>query len=284
MSEEIEIAGIKVPKADWDATPASIQTFVIVLSERLSQLEEKLNQNSQNSSKPPSTDGFGKPGKGKGKAKKQTRKGTQTDSSKSPRQVRKLYPVEACKEVYEVVPEVCSGCGGSLSGCDSQVHRYQVIELPPITPTVFEYRLHQLTCKHCGESTRASVPAGVSLLGYGACLTAIVALLSGSYRQSHRQVQALMSDLFNVTLSRDGVGRLRQEMSEAVSEPVAEAKDYIQSQAVMHCDETGFVQGNRDGQNPQHKKGWLWVLVTPLMSFFEVVLSRSQATTLSIDF
>ena len=67
-------------------------------------------------------------------------------------------------------------------------------------------------------------------------------------------------------------------MSEAVSEPVAEAKDYIQSQAVMHCDETGFVQGNRDGQNPQHKKGWLWVLVTPLMSFFEVVLSRSQAT------
>ena len=72
MSEEIEIeiAGIKVPKADWDATPASIQALVIVLSERLSQLEEKLDQNSRNSSKPPSTDGFGKPAKGKGKVKK----------------------------------------------------------------------------------------------------------------------------------------------------------------------------------------------------------------------
>ena len=192
--------------------------------------------------------------------------------------MRKLYPVEACKEVYEVVPEVCSGCGGPLSGCDSQAHRHQVIELPPITPTVLEYRLHQLTCEHCGASTRASVPAGVSALGYGERLTAIVALLSGCYRQSHRQVQALMSDLFNVTISRGGVGRLRQEMSEAVREPVAEAKSYVQSQVVMHCDETGFVQGNRDGQNPQRKKGWLWVLVTPLVSFFEVVLSRSQAT------
>ena len=123
------------------------------------------------------------------------------------------------------------------------------------------------------------MPAGVSLLGYGDRLSAIVALLSGSYHQSHRQVQALMSDLFNVPLSRGGVGRLRQEMSEAVSEPMAETKDYIQSQAVKHCDETGFIQGDRDGQNPQHKKGWLWVLVTPLVSFFEVVLSRSQATT-----
>ena len=278
MSEEIEIAGIKVPKADWDATPVSIQTLVIVLSERLSQLEEKLNKNSRNSSKPPSADGFGKPAKGKGKAKKQTRKDAQTDSSKSPRQVRKLYPIEACKEVHEVIPEVCGSCGGGLSGCDSQAHRHQVIELPPITPMVMEYRLHQLTCDCCGESTRARLPAGVSPLGYGERLTAIVAMLSGSYRQSHRQVQALMSDLFNVTVSRGGVGRLRQEMSEAVSAPVAEAKGYVQAQTVKHSDETSFVQGNRDGQNPQKKKGWLWVLATPLVSFFEVVLSRSQAT------
>lgn len=32
------------------------------------------------------------------------------------------------------------------------------------------------------------------------------------------------------------------------------------------------------GGNPQRTKGWLWVLVTPLLSVFEVMLSRSQAT------
>ena len=49
-------------------------------------------------------------------------------------------------------------------------------------------------------------------------------------------------------------------------------------QPVVNCDETGFAQGNQDGGNPQHRRGWLWVLVTPLVSVFAIVLSRSQAT------
>jgi len=87
-----------------------------------------------------------------------------------------------------------------------------------------------------------------------------------------------MDELFGVRLSRGAVGRLRHEMSQALSEPMAAAKDYVQSQPVIHSDETGFSQGNRDGGNPNRSKGWMWVLVTPLVSFFEVVLSRSQAT------
>jgi len=115
-------------------------------------------------------------------------------------------------------------------------------------------------------------------LGYGERLTAMVALLSGAYRLSYRQVCAVMDDLFGVRLSRGGIGRLRQEISDAVSPAVEEAKAYVQGQPVMHSDETSYPQGNRDGGNPQRTKGWLWVLVTPLVSFFEVVLSRSQAT------
>jgi hypothetical protein len=106
----------------------------------------------------------------------------------------------------------------------------------------------------------------------------MVALLSGGYRLSYRQVCAVMDDLFGVRLSRGGVGRLRQEISDAVSPAVEEAKAYVQGQSVLHSDETSYPQGNRDGGNPQRTKGWLWVLVTPLVSFFEVVLSRSQAT------
>ena len=105
----------------------------------------------------------------------------------------------------------------------------------------------------------------------------MVALLSGAYRLSYRQVCAVMDDLFGVRLSRGGIGRLRQEISDAVSPSVAAAKAYVQAQPMMHSDETSYPQGNRDGENPQRTKGWLWVLVTPLVSFFEVVLSRSQA-------
>lgn len=59
---------------------------------------------------------------------------------------------------------------------------------------------------------------------------------------------------------------------------VEPAHNYVQHQPVVNCDETGFVPGNQDGGNPKQSRGWLWVLVTPLVSVFAVALSRSQAT------
>lgn len=287
MSEEIEIAGIKVPKADWEATPPSIQALIMVLverlnhqseqinhlNERLSHLEERLNQTSKNSSKPPSSDGFGQAGKAKKPVKKRQSPG---QSTKRPRQARKLKPSQECDQVLEVKPSVCQGCGVRLSGDDRYPHRHQEIELPPIEPMVIEYRLHQLSCNTCGEMTRAPLPSGVSPSGYGERLSAIVGLLSGPYRQSYRQVCGLMAGVFGVRLSRGSVGRLRDELSAALEAPVSAAKTYVQSQSRVHSDETSFPQGNRDGKNPKKTKGWLWVLVTPFVSFFEVVFSRSQ--------
>jgi len=277
MPEEIEIAGIKIPQADWDATPLSVQVLVRVLSERLAQLEERLGQNSQNSSRPPSSDSLGNKPKAEAR-QNQGKRGSKRSASSTPRQVRKLYPSEVCSEVHEQIPAICGDCGAALQGVDAQPHRHQVVEVPPMSPEIIEYRLHRLTCEQCGAQTRSRLPEGVSSLGYGVRLTAMVALLSGAYRQSYRQVSGLLSDLVGIAVSRGGVGRLRQEMSEAVSLPVAAAQDYVQTQAVIHSDETSFPQGNGDGLNPKQTKGWLWVLATPLVCFFEVALSRSQAT------
>jgi transposase len=292
MSEEIElVAGIKVPKSDWDATPVSVRVAVSSalsllseqinqlkrenqqLSERVSHLEEKLQQNSQNSSQPPSRDGIGKQVKEPNPSKrKQSRPGSESKPAKE------LYPIELCQQVHEQVPRTCEVCGEALTGVDVKPYRHQVIELPPVTPAVIEYRLHQLSCEHCGSATRGSLPPQVSRSGYGERLAAVVALLSGEYRQSHRMVQSLMQVLFNVRLSRGSVNRLRCEVSEAVSAAVDGALSYVQSQDILHSDETSFKQGNGDKLNPTQSQGWLWVLVTPLVSFFEVVLSRSGET------
>ncbi|MBW4573014.1 MAG: transposase [Tolypothrix carrinoi HA7290-LM1] len=53
-----------------------------------------------------------------------------------------------------------------------------------------------------------------------------------------------------------------------------EAKQYIQSSNVVGADETSFNQANLNGCNPQQRKAWLWVAVTPLVTFFEIALSR----------
>jgi hypothetical protein len=278
MSSPITIAGIEIPQADWDATPESVRALVTVLSERLAHIEEQLNQNSQNSSRPPSSDGFGKPGQStaeKQSQKKRKKKRSRSGSSSKP---PKLYPIESCSEVHVHVPERCAHCGEQLSGTDEQPHCHQIIDIPPLEAYVIEHQLHQLDCAFCGEKTRSPLPIEVPTTGYGDRLAAIVAWLSGEHRQSHRMVQSLLYTLFGVELSRGSVNRLRQQVSEAVAAPVEEAHEYVQTQAFVHSDETGFTQGNGDGLNSTQTQGWLWVLVTPLVAVLSVVLSRSQAT------
>jgi len=151
------------------------------------------------------------------------------------------------------------------------------VELPEIQPLVDEYRLHQLGCPHCGEMTRARLPAEVPASGYGPRLVATVGLLSGPYRQSERQTQQALEDLYQVEVALGTINKLRQEVSEALAEPVAEVFEFAQAQAVAHADETGWAQGNSDGNNCERRKAWLWVMVTSWVTVFQVHLNRGQA-------
>ncbi|ASC69925.1 hypothetical protein XM38_046480 [Halomicronema hongdechloris C2206] len=85
-----------------------------------------------------------------------------------------------------------------------------------------------------------------------------------------------MADLFGLPIALGSVNNLRQQASEAVAEPVEVAKTYARQQPIVGSDETSFSQGNVDGHNPEGRQGWLWVVVTPWVSVFEVFLHHSQ--------
>jgi transposase len=90
-------------------------------------------------------------------------------------------------------------------------------------------------------------------------------------------VVRLLSEIFEVEMSVGSVGRLRQAVSEALAVPVAEAHEYVKQHRQVNIDETSFAQGNSDGGNSKATQGWLWVVVTPLVCYFQVLLSRSHA-------
>jgi transposase len=280
--------------AEWEQVPASVESLLEVIlevfqenAEKIRQLEERaeklarenqqlweqLRRNSGNSSQPPSSD-FGQKEKPKSQRKKSERnRGGQPGHAGHQ---RNLVPVEQCQKVIDHYPKCCKKCGEKLQGQDPDPYRHQVVEIPPVQPEVEEHRLHELACAHCGEKTRAGLPEGVSLSGYGARVKAVVALLGGVYRASQRMTASAMEDLFGIEMSLGTVNQLRQQMSQALAEPVEEAHQYIQEQRIVHADETGFRQGNADGNNPGGKKAWLWVAVTSLVTVFHVTLSRGQ--------
>ena len=260
MSTEIEIAGIQIPQSDWKATPETVKAVVTVLSERLGYIEEQLKQNSQNSSRPPSSDSLAnEPDKTNGKNKKKSKsKPKSRNSSSAKKKTERLYPLEACKEVHTHVPENCQHCGEKLRGKDEQPYRHQIVEIPPLSAYVIEHQLHQLECDCCGQKTRAPLPSEVPSTGSGDRLAAVVAWLSGEHRQSHRKVKSLLANLFSIEVSRGTINRLRQQVSEAVAKAVEQAHEYVKGQGFIHGDETGFSQGNGDGLNPQGRKGKGW--------------------------
>jgi transposase len=68
-------------------------------------------------------------------------------------------------------------------------------------------------------------------------------------------------------MSLGTIANLEQATVQAVAEPVAEARAYVQQQPVAYLDETGW----REGQ----QRAWLWTAVTAWVTGFVVRLSRS---------
>ena len=257
---------------DWATTPESVRVLVAVLFEtieqlqrRIAQLEERLNQNSSNSSMPPSSDPPGKPARPKGQASGRKRGG----QLGHPGQTRMLKPVEQVDRLIDLRPVQCCGCGALLLGEDPAAQRHQVTELPRIEPVVIEYRRHTLSCLACGTETAAAWPADMPVGGFGSSVQAMVGYLTGRMGISQRDVEEAMAALFRTELALGSVSAQQQAVSQALEQPIAAAQAYVQQQPATNVDETGWRE--------QNKRAWLWVGATPQVAVFSIQSTRGAA-------
>ncbi|HEX2092423.1 MAG TPA: IS66 family transposase, partial [Longimicrobiaceae bacterium] len=186
---------------------------------------------------------------------------------------RALLPVEQVDEIVPVVPERCRHCQQPFPGTEaprrSRVWRHQVVELLPLAVRVTEYQMAVRRCAACGKRTRADLPAGVPRRPFGARLTAVIALLSGRYRLSRREVRQLLQDLWQVRVSLGAVVRQEQAQSAALAPIIEEARAAVQQAAVVNMDETGWRQ--------EQRRAWLWTVVTGTLTVFRIDRSRGGA-------
>src|SRR5262245_41551376 len=190
-----------LPPGIWAATPSAAQALILTLQERIRELEAQLGQTSANSSRPPSSDPPEAPARPKAPPSGRKRGGQPGHRGVH----RALLPVEQVDEVIVVVPEACRQCQQPLPASTGhrrgRVWRHQVVELLPLAVRVTEYQMVRRRCTQCGKRTRAELPPGVPRRPFGPRLTAVVALLSGRYRLSRREVRQLLHDLWTVRVS-----------------------------------------------------------------------------------
>jgi transposase len=264
-----------VPVEVWEQAPEAVQVVMGAMVEyyerRIAKLESevreltaRLNQTSQNSSKPPSSDGphvKRKPPKPPSGRKPGGQLG-------HPPHQRALVPVEKVDHVIACKPPQCRRCGERLTGSDPEPWRHQVVELPPVQPHVTEYQRHRLKCTRCGITTCGELPTGVGSTCYGPRLASIVALCTGGYHLSKRMVESFCREVLGIELSVGEICAIEQTVTQAVAPAVADAAVYVQS-CDLNMDETSWKE--------QWKRRTLWTLVTTQLSVFVITKGRSVA-------
>src|SRR6266536_1481989 len=248
------------------AVVAALEAQVAALQAQVADLRARLGQDSSNSSRPPSSD---PPGTPRPEAAPGTRRpGGQPGHAGHH---RALLPPERVDQVITLRPEWCADCGAPLAAeagpDDPAEERHQVVELPALAVVAAEYRLAARRCGACGRVTRAGAPAEVGASSFGPRLQAVVALLSGRYRVSRREVVQLLADLWGAELSLGSVAALEQATSAALGPVVAEARAAAQRERVANLDETGWREGRR--------RAWRWTLVTATLTVFQIAPRRA---------
>lgn len=228
------------------------------------ELRAQLSRNSQNSSKPPSSDMPGtRPPKEPRRGKKRRRGGQpghQGRFAAEPDHVDHIKQYRAAR---------CMHCAASLAKgkATGSYSNHFVYELPEIRPTVTDHQCWDVQCGQCGKVTPAQLPPEVPKGQYGPSVQAMTGLIRGELKQSVRQTSDVMTGVLHVPMSTGMVAKTQGQVSRALEEPFQEALRHAQRDDRAHADETSWRQDK--------KKAWLWVSVTTLVTVFLVRTRRN---------
>jgi len=232
---------------------------IAFLSKKIIDLEAKLNTDSTNSSRPPSSDNpYNKPARKSGKKGKPGAK----KGHKGHRQ-EMLSPTQT----EHLVPRPCS------CGCDREYNElkpfytHQHIEFPEIELKVTHFVLLQGRCADCGKLNKAQVPDEYTT-GYGPRMTAVIAELAGNNGDSRTIIQNFCSSVMGFSISLGAIQKVLDRASEAIKPHYDAIGDTARQAEVNHVDETSWRQNAI--------LCWLWVLTNATVAFFMIHNQRSK--------
>ena len=247
--------------AEWARRFADLET-------RVRELEARLNRNSSNSSRPPSSDPPWQGALGGGGQGRQP--GAQPGH---PGHHRPRLPLEKVTQVIRHVPAHCEHCGQALpqdaGPQDGAPTWFQVAELAEQPVSITEHQGHARTCLRCGRVTRQQLPAAVRAHTCGPRLTATISFLSARCRCSRRRIVEILEAVLGLPLSLGTVSQSEAETSAALEPACAQIFRAVRQAAAVNVDETGWYQ--------RGKTCWLWMAASQQAAAFHIDPSRALA-------
>jgi transposase len=226
---------------------------------KIIELEARLNQNSSNSNRPPSSD-FGNRG-GTGIPKVPQKQGGQKGHKG-----KTLLKIETPDKIIQLGTEKCT-CGAELDASQGEVYQtYQVFDIPEPKLFVTEYQRLRQVCV-CGQIHKGVLPDGVNAsVQYGSGVRAFTTLMSTSCQLSYEKISTLFTDLFGYDLNESTAVTNNRLAYERLEHAENQIKAGVLKSGVVHFDESGLKVGV--------KNYWLHTACTKLLTHLFVSVHR----------
>lgn len=210
--------------------------LIDALFARLDAVEAKLGMNSENSSKPPSSDGLAKKtsslraSSGKPAGGQKGRKGTTLRQVEQPDDV-----------VRHPLPSLCDRCQARLPVDAVQVwERRQVFDVPAVAFNVTEHQALSVICG-CGQFHTSSFPADVSdAVQYGPQVRALGVHLTQGQMLPYARAAQLIADIFGLAISPGTLVAWVAEARAALQPTADDIARQLSVARLVHADESGL--------------------------------------------
>ncbi len=243
----------------------ALQQQVQILTQRVTQLEQQINKNSRNSSKPPSSDGLKKP---KPKSLRK-RSGKKCGGQKG----HKGHNLQKVEEPDYIIPLSVTSCSCRADLSNVPVSRYdcrQVFELPEPKLEVIEYQSEMKICPGCGQTAKAPFPEGVNApVQYGPRFRGMLVYMQNQHFIPADRLSRLVTDLYGTPVS---VATILDASSRSYNNLAPFEESLVNALAdseVLHADESGV--------RTVKKLYWLHSAGTESLTFYGVHEKRGTA-------
>jgi transposase len=221
--------------AELEEEIRKLKEIITALIAENAELKARLNKNSKNSNKPPSSDGYKK-----GKVKNsRVASGRQSGGQPGHEGFTKLQTPTPTK-IIVLSPGTQCECGGEIHEETEQYTPRQVMDIEPIQQVTVEYRAHSGVCAKCGKVHKGTFPEHINApVTYGENLQTVVTYLSVYQLLPLKRTTELVADLTGVDISQSTVISAAEEAYENLAETEARIKEEIIDSEVVHFDESG---------------------------------------------
>lgn len=255
--------------AELEAENLVLKTENQKLKAENQELKARLSQNSQNSHKPPSSDGLKKPNRGRKDRSLRKKSGLLSGGQKGhPGSTLKMSSSPDDIENHTV--HNCQGCGSSLEdveSADEQVRQKFDMERPVIKCT--EHRSQVKICPHCEHLNLGRFPDHITQpVQYGPAIKSFITYLNQYQLIPYNRITEMFRDLLGHSLSEGTVSNTLDVAHDNLESIENGIKVSLQNARILHHDETGVrVAG---------KTNWLHIACTKFLTHYAVHKKRGQ--------